>query len=389
MNYLTFIEQIMKYNSVSAPNSFLVSGNDKLVCNYILSDIYRKAYHQKKHLIIIDDSKNMDSDILEKIGYCIKNGLSGEYSFYPFFQVELQKEMSRIRQVLDCLNYDEKQKQKLIAYFNLVKYMEGLSKKKEKEELTIDVLSEYSSNLFVKKKLQQMVEDHSTNEEQQLYLLGKYSEICDIAPDFENDWNLLEPYIMGNIKPFAEKNVPTAFLLPFRELENDIVMKQLALQMLSYCLEDAKKSNIAVVILDKGSGERSYLLKFISELPIEVEHHLISEDIFTFDDNAIQIFSNQFAVKIYSRHNAMASCSSIERVLGEIDVVKSAYSVNYDRRWKNNSPFDVLTRNNKTETYTWSPAIREPKYRKEMIISLFPNNGIVEFMGRSCLFSLK
>ena len=72
--------------------------------------------------------------------------------------------MSRIRQVLDCMKYDEKQKQKLIAYFNIVKYIEKLSKKKEKVQLTIEVLSEYSSNLFVEKKLQQMVEEYSINE---------------------------------------------------------------------------------------------------------------------------------------------------------------------------------------------------------------------------------
>ncbi len=388
MDYLNFVEQIMKYNSISAPNSFLVSGNDKLVRNHILNDIYRKAYHQKNHLIIIDDSNNMDNDALEKIGYCIKDGLTGEYSFYPFFEVELQKEMSRIRQVLDCMKYDEKQKQKLIAYFNLVKYIEKLSKKKEKVQLTIDVLSEYSSNLFVEKKLQQMVDKYIITEEQQLYLLGKYVEVCDISADFENAWNLLEPYIMGDAKPFIE-NIPTAFHFHLKELGNDIVMKQLALQILSYYLEDAKRLNIAIIILDKGSGERSYFLKFLSELPIEIEHHLISEDIFTCDDKVLPLFFNQFAVKIYSRHNAMPSCSSVEKVLGEIDVVKSAYSVNYDRRWKTNSPFDVLTSNNKTETYTWSPAIREPKYRKEMIASLFPKSGIVEFMGRSCLFSLK
>jgi len=68
--------------------------------------------------------------------------------------------------------------------------------------------------------------------------------------------------------------------------------------------------------------------------------------------------------------------------------VKNSYQVTYDRRLAANRPWDILMGNNKTESYTQTAPAREPRYRKEMILSLAAGSGIVEFMGNTSVFTI-
>ena len=78
----------------------------------------------------------------------------------------------------------------------------------------------------------------------------------------------------------------------------------------------------------------------------------------------------------------------VEKNCGEIDVPKSTYTTTYDRRWRANTPWDILMGHNRTESYAQLEPVREPKYRKEMIMTLMPGTGIVEYMGEALLFSV-
>ena len=93
-------------------------------------------------------------------------------------------------------------------------------------------------------------------------------------------------------------------------------------------------------------------------------------------------------MRIYGHHASEISCKAVSTECGEIDVKKTSYSVTYDRKLRSNNLLDVLTGHNKQEVYTTTAAIREPRYRKEMIASFYPGSGIAQYQGKTLLFSL-
>lgn len=198
---------------------------------------------------------------------------------------------------------------------------------------------------------------------------------------------ILYPFIHGrDIRTEVLRN--QVLIFPTGELGEDETIRSLVMQLLQFGLEEDRRRRITLLILDKGYGSRRCVLNLLKAVPPHVQMHIFSEDIFTLCDAAtLAMVLNRFAVRVYSRHLAMSSAEAIEKACGEIDVVKTTYDVTYDRRWRSNRPWDILLGNNKTETYGTAPPEREPKYRREMIMSFPPGNGIVEFMGNTSVFS--
>ena len=117
--------------------------------------------------------------------------------------------------------------------------------------------------------------------------------------------------------------------------------------------------------------------------------HVFSDDIFTLGDEAsLAMILSRFHAKIYSRHSVMSSAEAVEKACGEVEVVKNQKTITYDRRFRANSPLDILLGNNKTEAYTQLSYVRQPRYYKEMIMSFLSGSGIVEFMGETSVFAV-
>ena len=390
MSYISFLKQVSKNKPVTRPINFLVSGQDTLIGNVVLKNIYEENMRKRKNLLILDDLGNdeiLNTSTIRTLGYKIEDGMSGEYLLYNLFQVSTVKEISRLRELLNIMEYNESKKQKLIAYLHFIKHLEALSKKEHNPILTLEVLSNYSSTMLVEKKIQDLLLKNIITSEQQIYFLSKYMEICEAAADFENTLYLLIPYIRGKRSIF-ENNDCKAFIFKINELGTDVVMKSLLTQLLLYSIEDTSQ-NTTVIILDKGNGAKKYILNFLVSLNKKEELHIFSEDIFTITSaSELPMILNKFEVKIYSKHLAMDSCLAIEKTMGDIDIVKKSYTATYDRRWNANKVWDIILGNNKTETYIANPTCREPRYRKEMIASFPKGNGIIEYMGNSSLFSI-
>lgn len=391
MNYLTFINRIARQGATSPAVRFLVSGNDQAVRDTILDDVIRKSRENGHALIVVDDTGAAgmaDFGMFASYGYRIRNGMSGEYCLYNPFQLSTIRELSKIRQLLETLEYDEKQKAKLIAYLNFIRYMESMENKSRKFELTVEKLGEYCTAMAVEERLQDLADAGVIDERQRINCLSKYAEICSAAADFEDMLFLLMPFISGKrIKPGPESD--QALVFPTGELGEDETIRNVVLQLLLFGMEENNTGKITVLVFDKGYGDRRCIFDFLKSLPPGIDTHVFSDDIFTLcDASSLAMLLNRFTARVYSRHLAMDSCAAIERACGGIDVVKSSYNVAYDRRWRANRPWDVLMGNNKTETYTKTAPVREPRYRKEMIMSLAPGNGIVEFMGNTTVFSI-
>ena len=390
MDYLTFIRRTMPQHFRTQELQFLVSGNDRLIRESILQDVVRSCREREERLMIVDDTGAAASvypEILRSFGYQAVNGMSGEFCLYQPFQLTTVKGISKIRQMLATLEYNEKQKGKLLSYLGFIRHVETLRHGGRDFELDPGTLAEYSTVIAAEEKLQELAEAGILDARQQRLLLAKYAECASAAADFEDMLYILYPFIHGrDIRTEVLRN--QALIFPTGELGEDETIRSLVMQLLQFGLEEDRSRRITLLILDKGYGSRRCVLNLLKAVPPHVQMHIFSEDIFTLCDAAtLAMVLNRFAVRVYSRHLAMSSAEAIEKACGEIDVVKTTYDVTYDRRWRSNRPWDILLGNNKTETYGTAPPEREPKYRREMIMSFSPGNGIVEFMGNTSVFS--
>lgn len=391
MNYLMFIDRIAQHHPMTAKVQFLVSGSDRKVRNTVLQDVLEKCRGGNEKLVIVDDTGRRDVTVYNTIrsfGYQIKNGMAGNFCLYDPFKITTVNGISKMRQLFSTLGYDERQKGKLIAYLNFIRHMEYLENGSHEVELSLEKLGEYSTVMAVEEKLQYLVGAGIIDVRQQLALLSKYSECSSAAADLEDMFFVLLPFISGERVRF-DSDPTQAVLFPTGELGEEETIRSLIMQLLRFGMEESRGNKITLLVFDKGYGNRKCVFDLLKSLPYQVNVNVFSEDIFTLcDPEALAMILNRFTARIYSRHLAMSSAEAIEKVCGEIDVVKNSYNVTYDRRWRANSPWDMLWGNNKTEAYTQTAPVREPRYRKEMIMGFPPGSGIVEYLGNTSVFSV-
>lgn len=391
MNYLMFIDRLVQQLPQTLNVQYLVSGNDLLVRNAVVKDVLNKCKNNGDLLLVIDDmgeSGGMDYNAIIKCGYQIKNGMSGEYCLYNPFQISTVKGMSRIRQLLAILEYDEKQKGKLISYLNFIRHIEFIENCTQNFELTLNKLSEYCTVMCVEEKLLNLVNKGVIDERQQMMLLAKYSECASAGADLEDMFFVLMPYINGDdLLQSMDSNQVVIF--PTYELGEDEVVKSLITKLIQFGLEECSKRNITLLIFDRGYGSRKSVSNLINSLPSKVNMHVFTDDIFTLgNEETIATVLNRFNARVYSRHATMSSAEAIEKVCGDVEVIKNQKTVTYDHRLRANSPWDILLGNNRTESHTQLAPVRQPRYYKEMIMSFPPGSGIVEFMGETSVFAI-
>ena len=114
---------------------------------------------------------------------------------------------------------------------------------------------------------------------------------------------------------------------------------------------------------------------------------MISNDAFSLGEVDLGVLMNTFPVRIYTRHEDMASCGKIEKQCGQIDVVKRSSTVTVDKRIAANSAWDLLLGTNRTETEIRNAPVKEYRFRKETIQSLSGRTGIIDCGGNQVLFS--
>ena len=388
MNYLTFIKNTQHRLAVpQEPLQFLISSNDLYLRESLLYDVLKQCRERNERVLIIDDAgESIAFDILSSLGYSIKNGLSGYKLYDTPFKINRLTGLSTLRQILDLVDYDERRKGKLTAYLNFIRQIALLEPGQNELTNTLPVLGKYSTIKAVNTHLEKLVANSIIDEEQQLFLLAKFSECASAAPELEDMLFLIAPFVEG--REFWSESPTTAFVFPLDKFGEDKTLKKLILKLLSLGLTEKSDSPKAtVIILDKAYGDRSGILNFI--LSTSAKLNIFSEDIFTLGSasDLANIF-NRFNVRVFGRHAVTSSAQQIEEFCGVIEVTKSSYTVAYDRRWRANKPWDILTGRNKTETYTQTPPTLEPKYRKESIMNLPPNCAILAYRGETTIFSI-
>mgnify|MGYP007003804528 CR=1 FL=1 len=117
MDCLTFIDQLARRAPVPPRVQFLVSGSDPVIRDTVLTDVARKCREEGQALLVIDDVGDGESaGLLRSCGYSVRQRFSEPLGLWNPFQTGTLKGLSQLRQLLMVLGYNEKQKNKLIAY---------------------------------------------------------------------------------------------------------------------------------------------------------------------------------------------------------------------------------------------------------------------------------
>ncbi len=378
-NYLQYIGSV-RQDPIMVPLNFLVSGIDARVRQIVGENIVASAYDRGATLLIVDNTQS-NTPAYQRFGcYQVVNALNGEVSLCSdLLNVTSLQGISRLRSLLIGLGFDGMRAMKTITYLQFVQETEH--RLGSSLELTTSTLEQYGSPMLVEWKLRQLVEAGNLSEENYRYLMGRYSEVSGAAADFESFLVLLAPFL-GETAPASNM----AVYLPIGEFTSDKPMQEMLCKLLTSYIKQHSR-NSAVLILDDGNGDRSFLLDILKAKPIDTEVHMLSTDAFSFGEADRSILMNTFPVRIYSRHEDMSSCGKIESHCGQIDVVKHSSTVTIDRRYRANSAWNILMGTNRTETAIANAPIKEYRFRKEIINSLHEGTGIIDYAGNKVLFS--
>lgn len=381
VNYLQYIGSVQQGGTMFPNVRFLVSGVDARVRQIVGQNIVASAYDRDMTLFIVDNTQSNNAMQAGVGCYRVVNALNGEVSLCnDLLNVNSLQSISRLRSLLADLGFDGARSMKIVTYLNFVK--ETQRRLGESTALTTDILEQYGSMMLVEYKLKQLIEIGSLSEENYRYLMGRYSEVSGAAADFETFLILLAPF-MGEMKPSSNMAVH----LPIGEFASDKPMQEMLCKLLASYIKQ-HTSNSVILILDDGNGEdRKFIIEILKNIPVNTEVHMLSNDAFTFGEADRSVIMNTFPVRIYTRHDNMTSCSRIESLCGQIDVVKHSSSVSIDRRWKSNSAWDILLGNNRTETAIANAPTKEYRFRKEVINTMYDGTSIIDYAGNKVLFS--
>lgn len=374
MNYLQYIASAQQ---TPVTPLFLVSGADGMVSELISRNIIEAAYRQNKTLFIVDNTQKEYLPFIDR--YRVIDALSGEVSLCEnLLEVNSLKGISRLRALLGDLGFDSVKSMKVVQYLQFIRETEN--RLGNTASLTVEKLEEYGGVMLVKWKLKTLADSGRLSNENYEYLLARYSEVSAAAADFENLFVLLAPFL-GTV--FPKKG--TAVHFPFGDFRQDQPMQEMMTKLLiSYMKHHSADS--ATLIFDDGNGDRSFLISILKGFP-ETEVHMFSRDIFTLDEISMGVLYNRFPLRVYTRHDNMKSCEKVEALCGQVDVVKKSSTTTIDKRFHNNSAWDILLGTNRTETEIRNAPSREYRFRKEMVNALSSGTGIIDYFGNQVLFS--
>jgi len=378
MNYLQYLSYYFPKRIDTCIN-YLVSGVDPKVRKTVGHNIIDFAYTSGKTLFIVDNTQS-GSEITNFGRFRVMNILDSNINLcQDLLETSNIEGISRLRSLLADLGFESTQAMKVVNYLSFVKETEhrlgnsGL--------LSVETLKEYSSTALVKWKLQKLIEIGRLSKDSYDYLLIRYSEVSAAAADFEMFLVMLSPFLSGTCKP----SCGTAVHLPVGDFVNDSSMQKILCKLMMSFVKK-QPENCTVLIIDDGRGDRNCLIDIMKTFPTNANAHLLTTDAFSLSEGDLNLIMNVFNVRVYSRHDNMASCGKIESLCGYIDIVKRSYTVTVDKRIRASNAFDMLLGTNRTESEMRNAPVRESRFRKEVINSLGEGSAIIDCGGTQVIF---
>lgn len=379
MNYLQYIHSVAQPREATAGLNYLVSGADSRVREVIGKHILDTVYESGKILFLVDNTQS--GSILGSFGqFRVVNLLNSEVDLcHDLLGVSSLKEISRLRSLLVELGFDSIKAMKVINYLTFVQETER--RLGNAGPLRVETLEEYGGTKLVEWKLRQVLEKGKISQASFDYLMARYFEVSAAAADFELFLVMLAPFLSGRAEPAAG----TAVHLPIGEFREDRPMQEVMCKLMLAFIKK-QPSTCTILIIDDGKCDRGSIIDVLKSVPTGTDVHLLTADAFSLNESERNVLMNTFHVRLYSRHESMASCAIVENCCGHIDVVKHSYTTTVDKRLRSYSALDLLLGTNRTEAVISNAPVREPRYRKEVICAFAPGFAIIDCGGVQTLF---
>lgn len=234
----------------------------------------------------------------------------------------------------------------------------------------MDIFQKYRASFLFQETIDSISE---LSERSRKYIETVYDETCESAAEFSQFVRISYPFLSGQEIPTKTEQIIS---YPLFRMEKD--MASILLMLLRFKIMDFVCPP-AVLILDKGGCFRKEVNNFILQLPGEL--YMVSDDIISGNEDFKKLEST-FDAEIFSRHSSAQASQELENIFGSHPVRHVTYSIQRDRHWRANTPWDLLLGNDKTETVSTLQPVYEPNFRKELIESLPPGTVVIKFRGQ-------
>lgn len=379
---LSILERVWQDN-----NNILVSGCDEVIQKYFMDKHFQKVQESGCVHICIDGSCVEDYlELHQQNGLFIKEVLPGKRQYQcRIFKGAGISWVSRLKELLRSSGLQEGEIQHIMSYFQYLQHIDSLVMGRT---VSIDekLITRYSTSMQVQLALQRLVEGRIISNEEHMYLLSKYSELCKAGPELEKVFlNIAYISSFDNDAIWVDTlQTGETIYVKLQAIDDNYLIASL-MSMIKWSIVDAMQDKrVAVTVISKEGRWKKEVEDFLRELSDKCYFMYLTDDFFVKESN----LKGTFPVSVYSRHSDMGSAQKLESSLGTIPVVKQTYAIDYDRRLASNRLIDRLFKINKVEHYTTTAPTYEPKYLKEKLISMPVGMAIIDYQGKNMFFHI-
>ncbi len=371
--------------------SILVSGIDLLVRQGMYREWFAMAHKADAPHIVIDLSKMGElRNTMRQHGITIGAYLPGDNCFSVFDGDPIDSE-DRLRVWMDNAGWTEAKKDQAISYILFLSHLNELETGTP-GRYSMELISKYSAPKELEYRVQQMVDRGILDNREQMHILGKYSELSSVAPDLENlliGSSMTEGMTNEKKICFEELKGCHALYVHLGKWKDNYTRKNILNAVKGKLEHDMSRQSIKrpiVTIYSKGKLADHVISEFISDMEELGQVLFCTDNIYGITDSP-KITQN-FSMRIYSRHTVMDAAQKIEDAFGLIYIRKKAYSVARDMHQKSRGFIDRILKTDVVRTETVSEPQPEAKYRKEDILAFPPGYCIVSYLGQDMVTRL-
>lgn len=386
MNMLRIIDGYKeKYQGIP---SILVSGIDTQVKDVVYKTWFDIAYNMIVPHIVIDLSKMSELKyVITRCGINIESYLPGDNCFSVFDGDDMDSE-DRLRIWMENAGWTEEKKDKAIAYIIFLSQIDAIETGRV-AKFGMELISKYSAPKEFECIIQQWVNQNIIDTDEQICILGKYSELSPIAPELENliiGGSILQGTAKKNEVNLDKLNGKNVLYVHLAKVHDEMSQKKLLNAVEGKMENYIQTHNILkplITIYSKGKSTDSVILQFIRDIAEFCNILFVTDNIYAIN-NSSEIEQN-FPMKIYSRHAVMNGAQKVEESFGNIYVRKKSYAIAKDMHLRSRSLIDTILGTDVVKTESLSEPRPEAKYKKEDIISFPPGYCIFSYEGQDMI----
>lgn len=385
MNALSIIDNYK--NAYNKMPSILVSGIDTVVKNAICKKWFGMVCETGAPHIIIDLSKMGElKGTINKCGVKIGAYIPGNNCFSLFDGDEIDSE-DRLRVWMENAGWTNERKDRAISYLLFLSHIDALVTG-ETGKFGMELIAKYSAPKEFENRIQQLENQGIIEYDEQISILGRYSELSNVAPDLENllmGGSITEGMTKEETIKIEKLRGNSVLYVHLGKVKDEYSRKKILSAVIGKIDSYLSVQNVqpVITIYSKGKATDNIISEFISDMEEVGQVLLVSDNIFGVNESSG--IEQNFPIRIYSRQAVMDAAEKVEDAFGYIYVRKKSYATARDMHQRSRGIIDRLLRTDVVMTETILGPQPEAKYRKEDIMHFPPGYCIVGYLGQDMI----